>query len=34
MSLTPRQPPHMSWLIIQFGEPIARIVSAMIRPRL
>jgi hypothetical protein len=34
LSLTARQPPQRSWLIIQFGEPIDRISKAMIGPRL
>jgi hypothetical protein len=34
LSLTPRQPPQRSWLIIQLGEPIERISRAMIGPRL
>jgi hypothetical protein len=33
-SLTARQPPQRSWLIIQFGEPRERISSAITGPRL
>ena len=33
-ALTARQPPHRSWLIIQFGDPIERSVSARITLRL
>ena len=33
-ALTARQPPHRSWLIIQLGEPIERIIRAVITLRL
>jgi hypothetical protein len=33
-ALTARQPPHRSWLIIQLGLPIDRMVRARITPRL
>jgi hypothetical protein len=33
-ALTARQPPQRSWLIIQFGDPIERSVSARITLRL
>ena len=34
LSATARQPPHRSWFTIQFGDPIERISSAIISPRL
>ncbi len=34
LSATARHPPHRSWFIIQFGEPMDRISRAIISPRL